>query len=389
MDYSDELIISYFFPPSNNISGVVLAKRIINDNKKVDVLTTNQDNSLDDFSQIINDFIKNKIFVDVSYPKDSPKGIFEFINNSLKVLSPNYKTVTSRSWLMSNHFLALTYKLENPNVFWRAEFSDPLLHDIKNTVNLKEKHKIDNEEFFNKINSHIKDYPKIKNLSSTFFTIEYLTFLFADEIIFTNENQCDMMIGQFPIDLKDLIIEKSVISAHPTLPEKYYHLTKSTFELNPKKINIAYFGNFHYPERDFDAVFKAFDMLDSDKIRLYIFLKNRSSITVSNENIYLKKPLGYLEFLNATTEFDVLLVNDVSTKGYWPKNPYLPSKLSDYLGSKTDIWAVTEKESTLDKVEVKYKSHVDDYKSNLNVLNQILKDRKDSSVKRLFNKLRR
>ena len=136
MQNSKNLFISYFFPPSDNISGIVLAKRIINDNKKVDVLTTSQDSKLTDFENALNPFIENKIIIPTSKSADSPEGIEEFIENSINKLPDNYKTVTSRSWLMSNHFLALIYKLKNPDVYWKAEFSDPLLHDIKNTINI-------------------------------------------------------------------------------------------------------------------------------------------------------------------------------------------------------------------------------------------------------------
>ena len=237
------------------------------------------------------------------------------------------------------------------------------------------------------LNSHIKDFPKLKYSSSTFYTIEYMTFLFADEIVFTNTNQKDMMTDQFPIDLKSLIQKKSTVSPHPTLPEKYYHLTKTDFRLNHDYINIAYFGNFHYPERNFNALFEAFDKLNSDKIRLYIFISNRKAINHNSKNIFIKRPLSYLEFLNATTIFDVLIVSDASTKDNWPVNPYLPSKLSDYLGSDTDIWAITEKDSPLDKVSVKYKSGVDDVSSALKVLNRISKNTKSSLPKRLFHKL--
>lgn len=382
---SDELFISYFFPPSSNISGIVQAKRIIVNNKRVDVLTTHQDKVLSDF---INDFIDNRIIVEVLKPADSPEGIREFVSNSLKVLGNHYKRIYSRSWLMSNHFLALMYKLENPDVHWTAEFSDPLLHDIKNTVNLKEKHKIDDDEFFNYINGFIKDYPKLKNNSSTFFTVEYLTFLFADEIIFTNANQREVMINQFPVDLDDLIMDKSVISPHPTLSKKYYHLIQSRFKLNHDYINIAYFGGFYYPERNFDYLFRAFDELGFDKIRLYIFINNRKMVESSNPNIYIKKPLDYLEFLNSCNDFDVLLVNDVSTRKYWSVNPYLPSKLSDYLGSTSDIWAIVEKNSSLDNVSVKYKSYIDDYDSILNVLKKIIRNH-NSLCEKLFSKVRR
>ena len=34
----DKLVISFKFPPDNDVSGIVVAKRIINDNSKVDVL---------------------------------------------------------------------------------------------------------------------------------------------------------------------------------------------------------------------------------------------------------------------------------------------------------------------------------------------------------------
>lgn len=386
---SDELVVSYFFLPSKDISGIILAKRIIKNNRKVDVLTTSQDESLTNFSNILDDLIENKIIVNTTKNKDSPEGIREFVEKSLEKISGNYKRITSRSWLMSNHFLALAYKLKNPDIHWTAEFSDPLLHDINNTINLKDKHKINDENFFNYINSFINDYPKLKNNSSTFFTIEYLTFLFADEIIFTNSNQREMMIGQFPIDLSDLVMKKSIISPHPTLPRKYYHLAKSSFRLNHDYINIAYFGGFYYPERNFNILFKAFDELNSDRIRLYIFINNRKALKSPNENIYIKRPLDYLEFLNATEDFDVLLVNDVLTENKWPKNPYLPSKVSDYLGSSTDIWAIVEKQSTLDGIDVRYKSYLDSYESNLNALKEILKDHENGWAKRLMDKFRR
>ena len=44
--------------------------------------------------------------------------------------------------------------------------------------------------------------------------------------------------------------------------------------------------------------------------------------------------LVFFEFLNLTTKFDCLIVNDANTKDYKEINPYLPSKLSDYLGSR-------------------------------------------------------
>lgn len=85
---------------------------------------------------------------------------------------------------------------------------------------------------------------------------------------------------------------------------------------------------------------------------------------MNSHNLFIvKKPLNYFEFLNATTKFDVLIVNDLLTKDNFSKNPYLPSKLSDYLGSSTDVWAFYGKGSTLSKYDLKYMSDIYDLNS--------------------------
>ena len=372
-----ELVISYYFPPSYNISGIVLSKRIINNNKQVDVITTSHGESF------VDEYVKNRFVVDINHTKDSPKAIFEFIDKSMDIIDNEYESVVSRSWEMSNHFLALEYKFKNPDTYWKAEFSDPLLHDIDNKINTKKKHKIDDKEFFSHVNRKIQelgDFPLLENLSSTFFTIEYLTFLFADEIVFTNANQRDLMLKQFPIDLTDHVFKKSTISPHPSLPREYYHKSESDVELDSECINIAYFGEWYYGKRHFESIFYALDSLNhkfKDKIRFYIFISNEkllNDLKVS-DNIIVKKPLDYLTFLNATTKFDILLVNDLSTKDSWQLNPYLPSKVSDYMGSTSDIWAITEKGSSLDLMDLKYKSDIYDYSTSADVLVQILEDR--------------
>ena len=370
------MVISYYFPPSTNISGIVLSKRIINTNKPVDVITTSKGNSF------VDEIIENRITLDIEYPKDSPKAIFEFIEKGLKTLEGDYEIIYSRSWEMSNHFLAFEYKLRYQNTIWKAEFSDPLYHDIEYKINTKEKHKIDAPEFFKHVNERIVEmgnFPLLDNLSSTFYTIEYLTFLFADEVIFTNVNQRELMLKQFPIDLTDYVLSKSKISPHPTLPEKYYYQNESNIKLDSDCINIAYFGEWYYGKRHFESIFYAFDSLNhkfKDKIKFYIFISNKkllNDLKVS-ENIIIKKPLDYLTFLNASTKFDVLLVNDLSTIDNWEKNPYLPSKLSDYLGTSCDIWAITEKGSVLDSLDLKYKSDIYDFNTSVEVLLQILEE---------------
>ena len=239
---------------------------------------------------------------------------------------------------------------------------------------------IDNKEYIDRINSNIADYNKkhetsfdlIEYNSSAYFIAEYLVYLFADKIIFTNSNQCEVMLNQFPIDIKNHIHDKIKIEPHFTLPERYYNIEDVDLNLNEDYIIIAYFGNDYYALRHFESLFYAIDSLKHkfrDKLRIYLFIndekliKNLINSLNSHDLFIVKKPLNYFEFLNATTKFDVLIVNDLITKDNFSKNPYLPSKLSDYLGSSSDIWAFYEKGSSLSKYNLKYMTDVYDLRA--------------------------
>ena len=125
-DDVDELYISYFFPPDNNVSGINVLKRIIQNNKSVDVLHHKSDNFFD------LDIINSHVTVDVEGNLDWSDFIFKFTESGIKAIVKNYKKIYSRSWLMANHFLAAEYKLTSPDCVWTAEFSDPLIYNIEN-----------------------------------------------------------------------------------------------------------------------------------------------------------------------------------------------------------------------------------------------------------------
>jgi hypothetical protein len=390
---SDELIISFLFPPSDYVSGITVSKRIIENGETVDVLQAkSKSNANSQFNRCVDDLINERILIDMDCEVDWSDCIFKFSRLGLKAIKHDYNKIYSRSWLMANHFLACEYKFKNEFCFWRAEFSDPLIYDLSNRPKSYKQMLIDNEDYINKINNQITDFnknnntnfPLVENNTSAYFICEYLVYLFADKIIFTNENQREVMLKQFPIDIYDFAFKKSEIKGHPTLDESYYHIVDSKLKLDDEFINIAYFGGDYYGKRHFEALFYAFESLNhkfKEKIRLYLFINDKklikrliSPLSVK-DNIIVKKPLEYLEFLNATTKFDVLVVNDVITKGNYEINPYFPSKFSDYFGSGKDIWAISEHGSTLSNEDVKYKSDIHDFQTCGDELVKILNDR--------------
>lgn len=371
-----ELIISYAFSPTNTTTSNVVAKRILSEKKNIDVICGSLDEIQKDFTleKVVLEYIVNKFSVKSNFSTDW-NNILNFVNEGMKLIN-DYEKIYSRANFSHSHFLALEYKLKNPDTYWRAEFSDPLIYTFGN------RHlsgKLEDKKYINRINKILKE----KNLElisseNDINTIcEYLTFIFADEIIFTNESQKDVMIDTLPFKID--INEKYIISPHPTLDEKYYYIKKSDYQIDDEYINFAYFGVI-FSNRSFEDFINAFDNINDeykDKIRLHLFTPNKTLFeqllseellekTTFNENV------DYLEFLNLSMKFDVLIVEDSFTKGDFIKNPYLPSKLSDYNGSNTSIWAICEENSEMSKLDIEYKSYINDLSGNINILNLIM-----------------
>ena len=383
----EHLIISYVFPPADDVSGIVQAKKILADKKLVDLVVSDSGNDLSfDFAELSKKYINEKIIIEMNNkPLNAPDTILFFIEKAMEELenrNNDYKLIYSICWRISNHLLALEYKFKHPEVFWSAEFSDPMLYDI---FNKKRNSKLNDAEYINRLNGEISklgDYPLLEIPSNIYFVVEYLTYLFADEIIFTNENQREIMLSQFPVDVYDKVMSKSRISPSPTLDEEYYHLNEVEADIDDNYINLAFFGTY-YPKRHFESLFYAFDSLNhkfKDKIKLHMyvsdtrFLKELIKGLNIGENIIIHEIVDYLDFLNLTTKFDVLIATDLSTQGTFKINPYLPSKISDYMGSGKDIWMIYEKGSVMSKSDVKYKSDIQDYSTSREVLIKILED---------------
>ncbi|WP_407415625.1 glycosyltransferase [Methanobrevibacter sp.] len=373
-----ELIISYAFSPTNTTTSNVVAKRILSEKKNVDVICGSLDNIQKDFTleKVVLEYIVNKFTVKTNFSTDWNE-IKNFTKKGLELLG-NYEKIYSRAFFAHSHFLALEYKLKHPETYWRAEFSDPLVKPLgRRTSN-----EINDKEYVERINSHLKN----KNLElidindDVNLICEYLTFIYADEIIFTNENQKKVMINSLKFDISNIINEKAVLSPHPTLDEKYYKIIESKYNIDDEYLNFAYFGNI-FSKRSFEDFISAFENINNNiKYKIHIFSKNKTLFEqILPKNIYknciLNSEVNFLEFLNLTNKFDILLVEDSYTLNDCKINPYLPSKISDYMGCETEIWAVCEKNSPMDKIDIKYKSQCANYSSNINTINQIIKDK--------------
>ena len=357
-DLAKILYISYCFPPFVDTSGIVTAKRINQEKQPVDVVYNDMSDvrGMDPSLELIaNPYIGTKYMINTVSAFSNSKYIRLFVEKVKERIDiKNYNTIYSRALWPGSHISAFEFKQSNKDLKWIAEFSDPLLYDIKNNIR--------SERYFT-----AKEVRKLKKLApenfeqymdtNLFNMCEVLPFIFADQIVFTNINQRAVMLERFNDKFRRIVYEKSIISEHPTLDQYYYKLDRHYESLDSHIFNIGYFGNF-YETRSATDIINIAKKIKEHKInaRLYIFTNNTSNVRSQiirqrvSEVVEVHPYLKYFEFLNTTQEFDCLILSDANTKEYMSRNPYLPSKYSDYKSSCTNLWALYEKGSILSQI---------------------------------------
>lgn len=367
---SNTLVYSYCFAPYLDTAGIVMAKRVQARGVPVDVICNQMEGvrKADRRLDLITAGLVGRKVVLGGQPSFSNwteiKNFCDQAEKRLKELEksrPEYRNIYSRAMWVASHFAAALHKLSHPNVHWRAEFSDPLLKDVQgeNREVELEISWLKRKGVFSALESVGITPIETKNL---FQWAEFLVYALADEIVFTNENQYSYMIGysDLPISLRTRVEHRSVVEHHPTLPSSFYGVASPSYTIDSGFINCAYFGSF-YVNRGLGEVFEALRYLKRRGVlsfKLHIFTNNASEARLEARNqevsdcVIVNDYVGYYEFLALTNRFDCLLVNDANTKGLKEVNPYLPSKLSDYLGSSSMIWTLCEEGSVMHSLSV-------------------------------------
>ena len=379
-----ELALLYCFTPWNGTSGLVAARRIRARAAVVDVITQQMDNlrTRDEASRAIAaPYVADQLVVPGDATFAQWDGIVRHVAATTSLIEDGplagraHATVYSRAMFPASHVAAARHKLRHPDVLWRAEFSDPLSKDVHGQDRpalLRQGPLL--EELRAGLEAAGADAPDHLRL---FPWVEHLAYALADEIVFTNENQRGYMLGYCPdATLRARVEERSSVSHHPTLPAPFYQRVPSTFELDRDRVHVGYFGVF-YATRGLTEVTEALAGLPGPvraRVQLHVFTTNPEEVAADvsaaglGDVVRVNGYRPFLEFLNLTTRFDVLLVNDADHEGI---NPYLPSKLSDYLGSGSDVWAISQPGSVLSREQVAYATSLHDVGAAAEVLTRI------------------
>lgn len=393
---AEELALLYGFTPFVDTSGVVAARRIRARCHPVDVISQAMLNKrgTDESSAIIADpfIVRRRTLAGDASWRDWPD-ISRYIQDAQAAIADleqlnrrPYRTVYSRSMWAPSTLAAALHKIRRPEVYWRAEFSDPLRYDISHQPrNARMKPGAIAREFRAAMAVRGVVTPRDNLL---FEWCELLAYAMADEIVFTNENQRDYMLGYCEDRaLAERALSVSQVSHHPTPPERFYHLVESSYRMDPERIHVGYFGQL-YVSRTLTEVTDALRRLDDRdraRVQFHIFTSDPEQLSTELSKAGLDDVVvatgyrPYLEFLNLTTQFDALIVNDAATRAHHPVNPYLPSKLSDYLGSGTPIWAISEPGSVLSRTPTQYASALGDVEAAAGIIDQLINPRRDAA----------
>jgi hypothetical protein len=386
-----DLAISYCFAPYLDSAGVIAAKVINDRGRIVDVISADMSGVRkrdDAVGALAAPWIDEQLIMPGPPSFNDWTLISEFARSAVRAaeeLHPKkrYRTLYSRALWVGSHVASALFKLRHPEVLWTAEFSDPLGRGVD--ASRRSGILLDND-----ITAELRSAMSARGMSaatddlSLFEFVEHVTYLLADEIVFTNPNQRDYMLGLADKKLRATAEGKSVVRPHPAPEPRAYRARSAAYEVDPSLVNVGYFGSF-YGNRTLDELLIAMVNMPSRlraRLRLHVFCNKPDEFGKLVRSfgldayVHTNGYLDYMEFLNVTTRFDVLVVKDAETADQFAVNPFLPSKYSDYRGAGVPVWALVEPGSPLASLPTDHTSPVGDSNAALRVLQEIVTSRR-------------
>jgi len=371
------LACAYVFAPFVDASAVTTVKRLRATGEPFNVITFDMktiraaDRAMD---RLILPTLGSRHVVRGSPTYMSAKGSFSFAELGLRYVTPRmkgrepYRRLYSRSMWPASHILAAAIKARYPETEWTAEFSDPVSINAEGhryDMSIRTSHPILEEvDGFLDASDLMayggEDYPG---------WVEHTVMALADQVVFTNENQRDLMIGYQPSQaVAERARHHAVVSPHPTLDRDAYSMADPKYPMSESCVNIGYFGRF-YPTRGVGVILDAVKTLSISERRaltLHLFVDEPREVepTVSSydlgDTVRVSKYRPFLDFLALSERMDWLIVADAEVTAIFGTNPYLPSKYSDYLGSQARVWGLVEPGSPLDSRPLDHKTTLGD-----------------------------
>lgn len=363
------LVFSYCFPPFGDPAANVVAKRIARRREVVDVVSADMSavREVDPSTEaLVAPWVRNNRVIG-GYPSFSSwPSIARFGRKASRSTVTAYDEIYSRALWSGSHVAGALYKINHPSVKWEAEFSDPLRWDAAGEPRLggpatgrvaqRLRKSVEAAGWESELAPAVTDH---------FALTELATLVLADEVTFSNENQQLVILESYGRAFCEHLLTKARISPQPEPPASAYFASRRNLALDPTRVNLGYFGNFYLNRGlgDFADALELLPAAEAERFVLHVFssgaLDDRADEMAARGNLVFHSSLSYLDFLGVCRQFDTLIVVDTTTAGSrYSNNPFLPSKVADYAGSGTPIWAMVEPGSPLSHLPLTFVSEL-------------------------------
>ena len=219
---ADRLIVAFNFPPFTDGSAVTVAKRIVEADVPVDVVSADlsavrsRDESLVD---LVAPWLVEHHTVKVPVLFADERSLVPFVERGLIAVRQRrgrpYEEVYSRSMWPHSHFLAARLRSEGDAHRWIAEFSDPILWHADATLRPSGAVSLSEQIFVYSAQSDHAPKHFFARMPQYFAWAQFVPFLLADELVFTNEQQLQVMLNDAPEWMRAGVESRATISPHP------------------------------------------------------------------------------------------------------------------------------------------------------------------------------
>lgn len=371
-----DLAVLYAFPPALDTGGFVTARRLAIRGDAYDVVVQEMGTARprDERARVLSARDEGRrMTAKGPVSAGAWAGIATYCRNGMEMIDARiadagpYRNLYSRSMWIAPSVLAAWYKVRHPEVEWTAEVSDPL---SLRTNGLRRPDPLPDDPIIAEIAGAIAERGMPGPPSGLFFdAVEWMIYSLADRIVFTNENQRQLMLDAYPDpSIVDGARERSEIDPHPTPEASLYGIGSSAIDGLDDVITIGYFGTF-YDVRSPDDLLAPLRLLgeaERARLRLVIFTGHAGKVRAEVEAaglsscVEVRDALGYFDFLATAKAMDWLVVADAHRPASFPINPYLPSKYADYRGSGARIWGMVDDGSVLSQQPLDARSPIGD-----------------------------
>lgn len=374
------------FVPHNDVVALLTYKRLRNLDLDMDVFAFKSDPDQGLLKELEKDESYNKFNVTYTsnletaiprnHPFRLPLGLIlmnKYVKDSLKQFEKgNYKYLFTSIVPGISHICGKKIKEKHPEVIWYASFSDPFKNSPYKDADLE------NRSFIYKFAYKVGSYALYNN------KYEEAAIYNADKFVFICEEQRDYTISQYPDLDRNELLKKSIIMPLTYIPtwNMYNNLIEAK-SVKKSPIQAVHLGRL-YGLRRIDSFLEALKELkqEDSNIESKIVFHQYSEIQTPDvkkikeyglENLFiLHDKVSYDESTRIMKDADVLVLFDTLMPNH-PNQPYLPSKIVEYLLLRKPILGICDDNSPSYRILNQYGfgtvgSEVDTIKNNIKEL---------------------